>query len=169
VRNFTSGLSGSRLWLDKEPTIGEIWSRFQTEVKKSDKKVVWCGFREPTMRIDTLIDLTRKIKAKYPYLMVRLDTDGLAQLRNKDMEVAKELKDAGIDKISISLNAENEYKYIQLCNPSMLGAYKAVIDFTKDCKKYFSKVRLTIVNVGDINISKCKRIADELGCDFKVR
>jgi len=155
--------------LDREPTIDEIWTKFQKEAKTSDKEVVWCGFGEPTMRLDTLIDLTMKIKSNYPYLIVRLDTDGLAQLRNKGKEVAKELKEASIDSISISLNAENEEAYKRLCNPSIPGAYQAVIDFARDCKKHFSQVRLTVVNVRGIDVSKCKKIAKDLCCEFKVR
>lgn len=156
------------LRLEREPTLYEVWSKLQYEVKESDE-VVWCGFGEPTIRLDMVLNVTRKIKKEYPYLIVRLDTDGLAQIRNKDMDVARELKDAGIDSVSISLNAESREKYDELCKPSVTGAYRAVIDFTKDCKKYFSHVRLTVVKVEVIDISKCKRIAEELDCDFKVR
>lgn len=98
-----------------------------------------------------------------------MDTDGLAQLRSSDREVARELKDAGIDSVSISLNAESKEKYDELCKPSLSGAYEAVLDFAKDCKRYFSLVRLTVVDVEGVDISKCKGIAEQLGCDFKIR
>ena len=98
-----------------------------------------------------------------------MDTDGLAQLRNKDREVVRELKDAGIDSVSISLNAESKEKYDELCRPSLTAAYQAVLDFAKDCKRYFSQVRLTVVNVEGIDISKCKGVAEQLGCYFKIR
>jgi TatD family-associated radical SAM protein len=96
-------LSGYKLWLDREPTADEVWSRFRGEVKEPDEEVVWCGFGEPTVRLDIVLGLTRKIRREYPHLKIRLDTDGLAQLRNGDREVARELKDAGIDSVSISL------------------------------------------------------------------
>jgi len=169
VRNYCSGLSGYKLWLDREPTAHEVWSRFLGEVNESDKEVVWCGFGEPTIRLDVLLDLTRKIKQEYPHLKIRLDTDGLAQLRSSDREVARELKDAGIDSVSISLNAESKEKYDELCKPSLTGAYQAVLDFAKDCKRYFSSVRLTVVDVQGVDISKCEGIAEQLGCDFKIR
>jgi len=121
------------------------------------------------MRLDTIIDLTKRIKKTYPHLKVRLDTDGSAQLRNKTREVAKELKDAGIDSVSVSLNAENEEKYERLCRPSLPQTYQAVLDFAKNCRKHFAEVRLTVVNVEDIDIDKCRAIAENLGCDFKVR
>ena len=109
VRNYSRGLSGYTLWLSREPTIDEVWDTFQEEVTPSDK-VVWCGFGEPTIRLDLVLKITRKIKTRYPSLLIRLDTDGLAQLRNKGGKVANELKEAGITSISISLNAENQRK-----------------------------------------------------------
>ena len=89
VRNCSRGLSGYTLWLPREPSIDEIWNTFQKEVTHLDKEVVWCGFGEPTIRLDAVLNITRKIKTKYPSLLIRLDTDGLAQLRNKDRKVAK--------------------------------------------------------------------------------
>lgn len=169
VKNYSSGLSGYKLELDREPTIDEIWKDFQDNIKDTDKEVVWCGFGEPTIRLDTLLVISRRIKKDYSRLNIRLDTDGLAQLRNKNRKVAKELKDSGIDSISISLNAENEEKYNKICKPVARNAHSAVLDFAKDCKKYFSNVRLTIVDVDGIDIPECKKIADRLGCNFKVR
>ena len=169
VRNYCSGLSGYKLWLDREPTADETWNRFLGEVKESDREVVWCGFGEPTIRLDMVLDLTRRIKERYPNLKIRLDTDGLAQLRNSDREVARELKDAGIDSVSISLNAESKEKYDEICKPALTGAYQAVLDFAKDCRRHFSPVRLTVVDVQGIDISKRKGIAEQLGCDFKIR
>ena len=60
-------------------------------------------------------------------------------------------------------------KYYDLCKPSIEGSYQAVLNFIKECKKYFSDIRLTIVDVDGIDISECKIIADKLGCTFKVR
>jgi len=169
VKNYSSGLSGYRLWLGREPTVDEVWNRLQGELKDSDSEVVFCGFGEPTIRLDLILELTRRIKKEYPYLQVRLDTDGLAQLRNKHREVARELKNAGIDSVSISLNAESKETYDKLCKPSLPESYQAVLDFAKDCKRYFSQVRLTAVNVPGVDISECERIAERLGCSFVVR
>mgnify|MGYP001155470175 CR=1 FL=1 len=169
VRNHSTGLSGYRLWLDREPPADEVWSKLQDEMSPSDGEVVWCGFGEPTMRLDVVLSLTKRIRETHPHLKVRLDTDGLAQLRNKDRQVARELKDAGIDFVSISLNAESEEKYEQLCRPSLPGSYQAMLDFAKDCRKYFSQVRLTVVNVEGIDIPNCRRIAESLGAEFRIR
>jgi len=146
-----------------------IWESIRKEVKKSDREIVWCGFGEPTIRLDAVLNLTKKIKKEYPLIKVRLNTDGLAQLRNKNMQVARELKDAGIDTVSISLNAESKKKYEEICRPSASKAYQAVLDFARDCRKYFSQVILTVVRMEGINIPQCEKIAANLGCDFRIR
>jgi TatD family-associated radical SAM protein len=169
LKNYCNGLSGYRLWLAKEPTIKDVWDSLNSELKDSDKELVFCGFGEPTVRLDMILELTKIIKKNHPDLHIRLNTDGLAQLQYVNRKVASELKEAGMDSISISLNAENQEKYNLVCKPSLLGAYEAVIDFIKDCKMIFSRVRLSVVNVSDINIQKCERIADELDCDFVLR
>jgi len=169
LKNHCSGISGYTLWLDKEPTINDAWDSLKSEVKDSDKEVVFCGFGEPTVRLDTVLELTKMIKEIYPYLHIRLNTDGLAQLQNENRKVARELKEAGIDSISISLNAENEEKYNELCKPSFIGAYEAVLDFAKECRTIFSQIRLSVVNVSDIDVLECQRIADELDCEFLLR
>jgi TatD family-associated radical SAM protein len=162
-------LSGYLLKLKKEPTMDELWKELQREVHPSDREVVWCGFGEPTTRLDLILELTRRIKEKYPHVQVRLDTDGQGQLRYKSRSVASELKKAGVDRISISLNAENAQKYNVLCNPSYPNAYDAILSFAKDCKKYFSTVRLSVVGGTDADVSECARIAGQIGCEFVVR
>ncbi|OGD54813.1 hypothetical protein A3K80_00875 [Candidatus Bathyarchaeota archaeon RBG_13_38_9] len=169
LKNYCSGISGYRLWLEQEPTIKDAWDSLNAELKDSDKEIVFCGFGEPTVRLDMVLELTRMIKEIYPYLHLRLNTDGLAQLQHVNRKVTKELKEAGMNSISISLNAETQEKYNALCKPSLIGAYEAVLDFTKECKDIFSHVRLSVVNVSDINIQKCKKIADKLDCEFLIR
>ncbi len=169
VRNSSSGLSGYRLWLDREPTEDEVWNAFQDEVKTSDREAVWCGFGESTTRIDTVLRLTKRIKQSCRNLKVRLDTDGLSALRNPGRNVAKELGDAGIDYVSVSLNAATQEKYELLCRPSLPGSYQGVLDFARDCKKHIPRVRLTVVDLEGVDIPKCRKIAEDLGCDFEVR
>ncbi len=169
IKNLSTGLSGYRLWLEKEPSINAIWIAFRAEVKNTDEEVVWCGFGEPTIRLSDVLAVTRRIKEEYSHLKIRLDTDGLAQLRNKETEVARDLKNSGLESVSISLNAHNEEKYVELCRPSLPGSYQAVLDFARDCRTYLSQVRLTVVDIDGVDIAECRRIAESLGCGFAVR
>jgi len=169
VKQFTSGLSGYDLYLEREPTTDELWEELQREIQAADSEVVWCGFGEPTTKLDLVLEVTRRIKERYPHIQVRLDTDGQAQLRYRSRSVVKELKEAGVDSVSISLNAENEEKYNLLCNPLYPDAYNAVIQFARDCAKHFPKVRLSVVGGTDVDILKCRKIAEEMNCRFIVR
>jgi len=121
------------------------------------------------MRLDVVLDITRRIKRKHPHMKIRLNTDGLAQLRERKRRVARELRGAGMDSVSISLNAESQEKYDELCRPSMAGSYSALLDFARDCKKYFSEVVLTVVGVEGIDTLACEGIAKDIGCEFRVR
>ncbi|MDP4144035.1 MAG: hypothetical protein Q8936_06050 [Bacillota bacterium] len=59
------------------------------------------------------------------------------------------------------------YKEIVFCG---LEAYSAILDFTKRCKQYVNDVQLSVVDclpVEDIEI--CKRTAQDLGVNFKIR
>mgnify|MGYP001056353054 CR=1 FL=1 len=169
VKQFTSGLSGYVLHLEREPTGDEIWNEFQREICQTDKQVVWCGFGEPTTKLDLVLDLTKKIKDRYRHLRIRLDTDGQAQLRYKSRNVAKELKDAGFDIVSISLNAESSAKYDQLCNPAYPNAYDGVLEFARECKKYLLTVRLSVVEGTGVDVQQCRKIAEEIECEFVLR
>ena len=48
---------------------------------------------------------------------------------NRGRDVAAELKAAGVDKVSVSLNAGDKETYMEICKPTFADAYEAVIDF----------------------------------------
>jgi len=75
-----------------------------------------------------------------------------------------------IDTICISLNAETAEKYEEICKP-VFGekAYPALIQFIKDAKQIIPNVQASIVESPNIDTEKCKKIAEELGVDFRVR
>ena len=79
------------------------------------------------------------------------------------------MKNAGIDSISVSLNAESEEKYNKLCRPIHKNAYRAVLDFIKEARKAGIKTRVTVVNVSEIDLEKCKKLAEELDSEFHIR
>ncbi|MFC1571647.1 TatD family nuclease-associated radical SAM protein [Candidatus Margulisiibacteriota bacterium] len=149
------------LWLEKEPTAEEILEAIGDPGKY--KQIVFCGYGEPLLRLDTIKQVAGKLKSK-----IRIDTNGHANLfwgRN----ILPELKGL-IDFMSISLDAENAEVYDRICHSTYgQAAYPAMLDFIREAKKYIPKVEATVVDLPMIDQAACKKIAKKLGVSFRVR
>ena len=78
--------------------------------------------------------------------------------------------EGNIDVISISLNAENAEKYSEICHPEYgEDAFFSILEFTRKCKSHIPRVIVTVVDIPGIDIAKCKRLAEELGVEFRLR
>jgi TatD DNase family protein len=154
------------LWLDEEPTADELVAAVGDPAKYD--QIVFCGYGEPTIRLDIIKAVSSRLSSLVPRPSIRLDTNGHGSLfwgRN----ILPELKGL-IDKVSVSLNAENAEKYVKLCRPLQgTKAYDAVIDFIKESKKYLPEVEATIVDLPGVDKAACQKIAQELGVSFRVR
>ncbi|MFQ6111834.1 MAG: TatD family nuclease-associated radical SAM protein, partial [Nitrospinota bacterium] len=101
---------------------------------------------------------------------VRLNTNGLGNLIH-GRNILPELHGL-IDDLSVSLNAENEAKYLKVCKPQFgEGSYAKVIEFIREAKLYIPEVGVTAVDMpGYIEVGECERIArEELGVNFRLR
>ena len=137
--------------------------------QRSWDEIVFCGFGEPTERLDVLVEITKWIRRHYSKpIQIRLDTNGHGYSLNPDRDVALELKNAGIDKVSISLNAEDKETYIEICKPTFPEAYEAVLEFILRTKSLL-EVEVTAVRLPEIDLVKAQKIANNLGVKFKVR
>jgi hypothetical protein len=119
------------------------------------------------IKLQELLDISRALKAKGA--RIRINTNGQANLIH-GRNVAPEL--AGlVDVISISLNAPNAQRYAKLCRPeSGHQAFEAILEFTRECKKYIPDVVLTVVDIlPPEEIEQCRAIAEGLGVKFRVR
>lgn len=162
----TGGMDDYSLWLDEDPSADEIIAAVGDP--RRYEEVVFCGFGEPLCNIDTVVRVARELKAKYPDIPLRVNTNGLANLiHGKD--IVPDL--AGlIDTISISLNAENAQKYVELCRPAHgEQAYYAMLDFAERCVGTIPKVVMSVVDGQGIDLDACRRIAVSLGAEFRVR
>jgi TatD family-associated radical SAM protein len=110
IKNYRKGLSGFKLTLSEEPTNIQVIEAIREVINtKNWREIVFCGFGEPTERLDLLLQVTRWIKQHYGKpILFRVNTNGQGYILNPNREVAKELKKAGIDKVSVSLNASNQ-------------------------------------------------------------
>ncbi|MGB9812946.1 MAG: TatD family nuclease-associated radical SAM protein [Thermovenabulum sp.] len=166
IRNFAKGVGGYDLWLEREPTTKEIIEAIKEPEKY--KEIVFCGYGEPLLRLQVVLDVASYIKNNYPGIPIRINTNGLGNLIHGE-DITLQFKGL-IDVVSISLNADNAEKYDKICR-SDYGeeAFYAVLEFARKCKNYVPKVILTVVELPEIDIEKCRKIAEELGVGFRVR
>lgn len=167
IRNFADGVYGYNLRLSKEPTTEEVMGALEGLDLSKYREIVFTGLGEPTIRLDVVLAVTSWLKSRN--IRVRLDTNGQAALINPGRDIISELKSAGIDSISVSLNAESEEKYNKLCRPVHKNAYGAVLDFIRQARKAGISTRVTVVNVPEIDLEKCEKLAGELDSDFHIR
>lgn len=158
------------LWLKREPTLDEIKQLLSEQNLEGYDELVFCGYGEPTERLDELLEIAKYAKIKNPILKVRINTNGLSDLINK-RDTTKDLVGI-IDAISISLNAKNAEEYMKLCHPKFgLKSYDAILDYTCRVKKCIRDVTMSVVgfSLPAADIPKCREIAQELGVKFRVR
>lgn len=161
--------SASNLWLEKEPTVEEIKAGINDYDLSKTKEIVFCGYGEPTVRLDVLIEISHYIKENY-HLPVRVNTNGLGDLIH-GRKIAKELCEA-VDSISISLNMPDAKSYQEIVR-SKYGeqSFDAMLDFAVECKKYMGEqVKFSVVDViGEEAVEKSKKVAEKLGIPLRVR
>jgi len=168
-RRYWNGISGFKLKLAQEPSIKQVIKCLERHISRRWKEIVFCGFGEPTIRLDCILEVTKWIKRHYPSLRVRLNTNGHAFLINPNRDVIKDLKEAGIDAVSVSLNGHDEETYNKVCKPIFKDAYKSVIEFIRKAKNESLDVEVTAVEIPEIDISKIRDLALKFNAKFRVR
>ncbi|MFH0800546.1 MAG: YchF/TatD family DNA exonuclease [Pseudomonadota bacterium] len=158
-------VKGYYLRLHTEPDVEQIFQAMGQP--ENYDEVVFCGYGEPTLRIEVLKAIAKRMKEK-GVARVRLNTDGLACLlygRNVLLELA-----GLIDAVSVSLNASDAETYTNNC-PSRFGldAYNAVCAFIAEAKRHIPEVTASIVALPGIDVEACRRKAAELGVPLRVR
>jgi TatD family-associated radical SAM protein len=170
LRRYADGVTdGQSLWLEHEPSLEEIEAAINAVRLDRYSEAVFCGFGEPTQRLDMLIHTAQWIKAKSS-LPIRLNTNGLSDLINQK-ETAPLLATV-VDRISISLNAPDAQTYDALCHPVFANnAYDAIIQFALACKKTSMEVCLSVVGhaLSRTQLAQCKDLCQSLGVRLKVR
>ena len=162
------GDSGS-LWLEEEPTKEEIWAEISLRDLSAFPEIVFCGYGEPTCRLDDMLWVCSKIR-RVSDIPIRVNTNGLSDLIN-GRPTAKDF-DNLVDIMSISLNASNAKLYDEICHSEFgMQAFDAVLSFTKKVSMFVPKVYLSVVNkdtpIHELN--ECEKICNSIGATFKVR
>lgn len=164
IRTQTPFVKGHNLKLDREPAAEEVTSAISDPERH--KEIVFCGYGEPTTRLEVIKEVSRELKKRG--VKIRLVTNGHGDIINS-RPIAKEL--AGlVDMVSVSLNADTESKYINICKPEFgQGTYKHVLSFIKDCAANNIETEVTCLDLPGVDIKKCEQIAKGLGANFRLR
>ena len=170
LRNFKRGVGDFTLRLGGEPTFEQVVVELEEAMRRRTwKEVVFCGFGEPTERLDLLLAISKWVKNRDgKAIPIRVNTNGHGYILNARRDVAKELVEAGVDKVSVSLNAANEETYNEVCKPYPPGAFAAVLEFIRRAKDSLS-VEVTAVTTPEIDLHKVGDLAIELGVRLRIR
>lgn len=160
--------SGS-LWLDREPTVDEVIAEFDKFDMTKYEEVVFCGFGEPTERLDDLLKVAEFVKKTYD-IPIRINTNGLSDLiYNKD---TAPMFEGLIDTVSISLNTPNRERYFELTRSKFgIESFDAMLRFAGNVKKYVKNVVLTTVSttLSAEEEAECAKICENLGVTYRIR
>ncbi len=164
--DFTVG--GYDLRLARNPSADEVWAAARDVGLQGRSEVVFTGFGEPTRRLAVVLELTRRLDSA-GVGRIRLDTDGLASLR-EGRDVPPELAAAGLDAVSISLNAPDAATYARIC-PSQYGesAHEAVKAFIASAVRSIPEVSASAVALPGLSEAACRAVAEGLGARFRWR
>lgn len=160
--------SADNLWLEHNPDFDEVKNAIDNFDFTGYNEVIFCGYGEPTNAFDLLIKVAQYIRNKMN-IKIRVNTNGLGSLIN-ERDISEELCQ-NVDVVSISLNCSNEEEYNRVVRPKFgIKSYSAMLDFASRCKKYTDDVKLSVVDViGEEEIAKCQKIADDLDIILRVR
>lgn len=172
IRSLKDDVCGKNLWLKDDTVTTEEVIKQLKEIKKGENEIVFCGYGEPTLKLEVLKQVAEFIKKNYNNVKIRLNTNGHANIVYK-RNIIPELVGL-IDEISVSLNAPDEKLYRKLTKPNLVceNILAEVKDFTKKSIKAGIPVTMSVVSGYkdyDIKIAKCEKIAHSLGAKFRVR
>ena len=171
IRNNGDGAYGSdSLWLEREPSREEILDSVFSHNLADFPELVFCGYGEPTYRLDDAVFVAKEVKKAHPEIKVRINTNGHSDLilgRNTAPDY-----EGAFDIVSISLNTPSAERYQQICH-SVFGekAFDALLHFAGEVKKYVPVVCLSAVKetLNLEEIRECKKICESLGVTLRLR
>lgn len=170
LRKNGEGVYGSdSLWLEREPTVEEVCRSIDERELSDFEEVVFCGYGEPTERLDDLLAVAAYLKSKRD-IPIRLNTNGLSDLIHGE-PTAHKLKGL-IDTVSVSLNATDREGYLAVVRPRFgIGSYDAMLKFTKDCTAFVPNVVMTVVDVVTDKAQQevCRQICRSVGATLRIR
>ena len=170
LRQTRDEMNGSgSLWLEREPTVDEVNAEFSKFDMNKYEELVFCGFGEPTERLDDVLQVAEFVKENYN-IPIRINTNGLGDLINGKNTAP--LYEGKIDVVSISLNTPNHEEYFKIVRPKFgEKSFDAMLKFAENVKHYVKKVVLTTVHttITENEEKQCRQICDKIGVTYRIR
>lgn len=171
IRNNGDGAYGSdSLWLECEPTRDEILASIFSYDLTVFPEIVFCGYGEPTYRLDDAVFVAKEIKSRCPDMKIRINTNGQSDLI-LGRDTAPDYEGA-FDTVSISLNSPTAKGYQSICH-SVFGekAFASLLAFAGRVKDFVPSVQLSAVKetLNSEEIELCKKICADLGVTLRLR
>lgn len=172
IRSLKDDVCGKNLWLKEDAVTAEEVIKQLKEIKNNETDIVFCGYGEPTLKLDILKEVAKFIKENYKDVKIRVNTNGHANFVYK-RNIIPELVGL-VDEFSVSLNACDEDLYKELAQPNITceNPLKEVKDFIKKSVEAGISTTASVVSGYknyDVNLKKCEKIAHDLGAKFRVR
>ena len=153
-----------------EPSAQEVLAEIYKALQAAPvDEVVFCGYGEPTMRLDVLLEIAGELKQK-TRLKIRLNTVGLGNIvhgRDITGELAKV-----IDSVNISINSPDKEEWLRLVRPLpqyAANGYESMLDFIKLCAQKIEDTTVSVVDRQGIDAQKTAALAKSLGAKFRLR
>lgn len=160
-------VQGFDLALGRNPPPEEFVAAVEEQLEPGKpEELVFCGFGEPTLRLDVIHAVARR--AKQAGLRVRLNTNGHGSLIHGRL-ITPGLRGL-VDAVSVSLNAADRESYEEIVRPRHHGAFAAVLGFIREAKINLPEVTATAVeDVPGADLDATRRLAEALGAGFRSR
>lgn len=157
-------VKGHFLKLDREPSVAEVMEAIGDP--RRFREIVFCGYGEPLLRLDLVLEIARRLKKEG--VRVRVNTDGQANLVH-GRNILPEL--AGlVDALSVSLNAHDAETYRRITrSPYGDAAFQAVQDFIVAAQEHIPDITASVVTFPNVNVEAARKLVEELGVKFRVR
>jgi TatD DNase family protein len=157
-------VKGHNLKIEREPSAEEVIAEIGDPGRYNE--IVFCGYGEPTIRLDALKQVARWVKDKGG--RTRLNTDGHGNIINK-RNILPELVGL-IDAVSISLNSTDPAQYGALMRLDGVRFFPAMLEFAREAVKSLPRVVMTIVDLQEVDEDRARRfVEDEVGAVFSKR
>ncbi len=159
-----------------EPSPAQVLALIREEWAAAPfKELVFCGYGEPTMRLEALLACARLVKTGRAEpvpreLRIRLNTNGLANAvwgRN----VVPEMKGL-IDSVHVSLNTADPAQWLEMMRPMDPWAatgFDKVKEFIREASLLLPEAVATAVDEPALDHDKFRELAARLGAEVRLR